>query len=147
MVCRLTRIRCLYILLTFATYYFIKRASEVCGVPRSTLKKWRQQYLNGIYTEVTNDDIESFRATLWRDQQEVLAQQAFGAAKKILEQINGLLNAQRDALHARDIKDMSLAFNKILGCVSGFTPGGQQAVSVSNVQIVLPPKSGELSHA
>ena len=52
---------------------FIKRASEVCGVPRSTLKKWRQQYLNGIYTEVTNDDIESFRATLWRDQQEVLA--------------------------------------------------------------------------
>ena len=95
---------------------FIKRASEVCGVPRSTLKKWRQQYLNGIYTEVTNDDIESFRATLWRDQQEVLAQQAFGTAKKILEQINGLLNAQTDALQARDIKDMSLAFNKILGC-------------------------------
>ena len=30
---------------------FIKRVSEVCGVPRSTLKKWRQQYLNGIYTE------------------------------------------------------------------------------------------------
>ena len=28
---------------------FIKRASEVCGVPRSTLKKWRQQHLNGIY--------------------------------------------------------------------------------------------------
>jgi len=22
---------------------FIKRASQVCGVPRSTLKKWRQQ--------------------------------------------------------------------------------------------------------
>ena len=96
--------------------YFIKRASEVCGVPRSTLKKWRQQYLNGIYTEVTNDDIESFRATLWRDQQEVLAHQAFGTAKKILEQINGLLNAQTDALQARDIKDMSLAFKKILGC-------------------------------
>ena len=56
---------------------FIKRASEVCGVPRSTLKKWRQQYLNGIYTEVTNDDIESFRATLWRDQQEIMAHQAF----------------------------------------------------------------------
>ena len=29
---------------------FIKRASEVCGVPRSTLKKCRQQYLNGIYS-------------------------------------------------------------------------------------------------
>ena len=57
---------------------FIKRASEVCGVPRSTLKRWRQQYLNGIYTEVTNDDIESFRATLWRDQQEIMAHQAFG---------------------------------------------------------------------
>ena len=42
---------------------FIKRASEVCGVPRSTLKKWRQQYLNGLYTEVTNDDIESFRVS------------------------------------------------------------------------------------
>jgi hypothetical protein len=126
---------------------FIKRASEVCGVPRSTLKKWRQQYLNGIYTEVTNDDIESFRATLWRDQKEVLAQQAFGTAKKILEQINGLLNAQTDALQARDIKDMSLAFNKILGCVSGFTPGGQQAVAVSNVQIVMPPKMSELSRA
>jgi hypothetical protein len=86
---------------------FIKRASEVCGVPRSTLKKWRQQYLNGIYTEVTNDDIESFRATSWRAQQEIMAHQAFGAAKKILEQINGLLNAQTDALQARDIKDMS----------------------------------------
>ena len=119
----------------------------MCGVPRSTLKKWRQQYLNGIYTEVTNDDIESFMATLWRDQQEVLAQQAFGTAKKILEQINGLLNAQTDALQARDIKDMSLAFNKILGCVSGFTPGGQQAVAVSNVQIVMPPKMSELSRA
>ncbi len=116
----------------------------MCGVPRSTLKKWRQQYLNGIYTEVTNDDIESFRATLWRDQQEVLAQQAFGAAKKILEQINGLLNAQTDSFQARDIKDMSLAFNKILGWLSGFTPGGQQAVAVSNVQIVLPPKMDEL---
>ena len=81
--------------------------------------KWRQQYLNGIYTEVTNDDIESFRATLWRDQQEVLAHQAFGTAKKILEQINGLLNAQTDAFQARDIKDMSRALNKILGCVCG----------------------------
>ena len=73
--------------------------------------------------------------------------QAFGTAKKILEQINGLLNAQTDALQARDIKDMSLAFNKILGCVSGFTPGGQQAAAVSNVQIVMPPKMDELSHA
>ena len=126
---------------------FLKRASEICGVPRSTLKKWRQQYLNGIYTEVTNDDIESFMATLWRDQQEVLAQQAFGTAKKILEQINGLLNAQTDALQARDIKDMSLAFNKILGCVNGFTPGGHQVAAVSNVQIVMPPKMDELSRA
>ena len=95
---------------------FIKRTSEVCGVPRSTHKKWRQQYLNGIYTEVTNDDIESFRASSWRARQEIMAHQAFGTAKKILEQINGLLNAQTDALQARDIKDMSLAFNKILGC-------------------------------
>ena len=96
---------------------FIKRAYEVVwGVPHSTLKRWRQQYLNGRYAEVTNDDIESFRATLWRDQQEVLAHQAFGTAKKILEQINGLLNAQTDAFQARDIKDMSLALNKILGC-------------------------------
>ena len=126
---------------------FIKRASEVCGVPRSTLKKWRQQYLNGIYTEVTNDDIESFRASSWRAQQEIMAHQAFGAAKKIIGQIDELLDAPADSLQARDIKDMSLAFNKILGCVSGFTPGGQQAVAVSNVQIVLPPKSGELSHA
>ena len=126
---------------------FIKRASEVCGVPRSTLKKWRQQYLNGIYTEVTNDDIESFRATLWRDQQEVLAQQAFGTAKKILEQINGLLNARTDSLQAREIKDLSLAFSKVLGCVHGITPGGHQAAAVSNVQIVMPPKTGELSRA
>ena len=50
-------------------------------------------------------------------------------------------------MQARDIKDLSLAFSKVLGCVSGFTPGGQQAVAVSNVQIVLPPKTGELSHA
>ena len=28
---------------------FIKRASEVCGVPRSTLYRWRQQYLKDIY--------------------------------------------------------------------------------------------------
>ena len=97
--------------------------------------------------EVTNDDIESFRATLWRDQKEVLAQQAFGTAKKIIGQIDELLNAPADSLQARGIKDISLAFNKILGCVNGFTPGRQQAVAVSNVQIVLPPKSGELSHA
>ena len=36
---------------------FIKPASEVCGAPRSTLKKWRPKYRNGIYTEVSNDDI------------------------------------------------------------------------------------------
>ncbi len=123
-----------------------------CRIHRSEAGSWlntllSQQYLNGIYTEVTNDDIESFRATLWRDQQEVLAQQAFGASKKILEQINGLLDAQTDSLQARDVKDMSLAFNKILECVSGFTPGGQQAAAVSNVQIVMPPKMDELSHA
>ena len=58
---------------------FIKRASDVCGVPRSTLKKWRQQNLNGLYTEVTNDDIEFFRATLWLDQPERLAH---GIAKR-----------------------------------------------------------------
>ena len=28
---------------------FKKRAAKVCGVPRSTLKKWGQQYLKGIY--------------------------------------------------------------------------------------------------
>ena len=76
-----------------------------------------------------------------------MAHQAFGAAKKNLEQIGGLLDARTDSLQARDIKDMSLAFNKILGCVNGFTPGRQQAVAVSNVQIVLPPKTGELSRA
>ena len=69
--------------------------------------------------EVTNDDIESFRATLWRDQKEVLAQQAFGTAKKIIGQIDELLNAPADSLHARDIKDLSLAFSKVLGCVHG----------------------------
>ena len=76
-----------------------------------------------------------------------MAHQAFGTAKKIIGQIDELLNAPAESLHARDIKDMSLAFNKILGCVSGFTPGGQLAVAVSNVQIVLPPKMDELSHA
>ena len=108
---------------------FLKRASEICGVPRSTLKKWRQQYLNGIYTEVTNDDIESFMATLWRDQQEVLAQQAFGTAKKIIGQIDELLNAWTDSLQAREIKDLSLAFSKVPGCVHGITPGGHQAAA------------------
>ena len=106
---------------------FIKRTSEVCGVPRSTLKKWRQQYLNGIYTEVTNDDIESFRASSWRAQQEIMAHQAFGTAKKIIGQIDELLNAQTDSLQAREIKDLSLAFSKVLGCVHGITPGGHQA--------------------
>ena len=76
-----------------------------------------------------------------------MAHQAFGAAKKILEQINDLLDARTDSLQAREIKDLSLAFNKILGCVSEFTPGGQQAVAVSNVQIVLPPKMSEPSRA
>jgi len=76
-----------------------------------------------------------------------MAHQAFGAAKKILEQINGLLDARTDSLQAREIKDLSLAFSKVLGCVSGLTPGGQQAVAVSNVQIVMPPKMDELSHA
>jgi len=76
-----------------------------------------------------------------------MAHQAFGAAKKNLEQIGGLLDARTDSLQARDIKDMSLAFNKILGCVSEFTPSGQQAAAVSNVQIVMPPKMDELSHA
>ena len=82
-----------------------------------------------------------------RDQQEVLAQQAFGTAKKILEQICGPLNARTDSLQAREIKDLSLAFSKVLGCVSGLTPGGQQEVAVSNVQIVLPPKTSEITHA
>ena len=58
-----------------------------------------------------------------------------------------LLNAPVGLLHARDIKDLSLVFNKVLGCVSVFTPGGQQAVTVSNVRIVLPPKTGEVTHA
>ena len=69
---------------------FIKRASEVCGVPRSTLMRWQPQYLNGVYCEVTDDDIESFKAALWGDQQEMLAHQAFGAAKKIIGQIDEL---------------------------------------------------------
>ena len=71
---------------------FIKPASEVCGAPRSTLKRLRQQYLNGIYAEVTNDDIESFRATSWHAQQEIMAHQAFGTAKKIIVQMDELLN-------------------------------------------------------
>ena len=56
----------------------------------------------------------------------------FGAAKKILEQIGGLLDARTDSLQAREIKDLSLAFSKVLGCVHGITPGGQQAVAVSD---------------
>ena len=124
---------------------FIKRASEVCGVPRSTLKKWRQQYLNGIYTEVTNDDIESFRASSWRAQQEIMAHQAFGAAKKILEQIDRLVSMETDSLKAREIKDLSLAFSKVLGCVRDAAPVNHQTQTVNNVQIVLPPKMGEPS--
>ena len=76
-----------------------------------------------------------------------MAHQAFGAAKKNLEQIGGLLDARTDSLQARKIKDLSLAFSKVLGCVYGIKPGGQQAAAVSNVQIVLPPKVDELSHA
>ena len=76
-----------------------------------------------------------------------MAHQAFGAAKKILEQIDSLLNARTDSLQAREIKDLSLAFSKVLGCVHGITPGGQQPVAVSNVQIVMPPKMDELSRA
>ena len=72
-----------------------------------------------------------------RDHQEMLAQQAFGTAKKIIGQMDELLNAPADSLHARDIKDLSLAFNKLLGCVSGFTPGGQQAVDRSNLKNML----------
>ena len=76
-----------------------------------------------------------------------MAHQAFGAAKKILEQIGSLLDADTDSLQARDIKDLSLALSKVLGCVHGITPGGQQAAAVSNVQIVMPPKMDELSRA
>ena len=75
-----------------------------------------------------------------RDQQEVLAQQAFGTAKKIIGQIDELLNAPAESLQAREIKDLSLAFSKVLDCVHGITPGGPQAAAVSNVQIVMPPK-------
>ncbi len=72
-----------------------------CRIHRSEAGSWlntllSQQYLNGIYTEVTNDDIESFRATLWRDQQEILAHQAFGTAKKIIGQIDEMLNTPAD---------------------------------------------------
>ena len=36
----------------------------------------------------------------------MLAQQAFGAATKILEQIDGLLNTPTDSLQARGVKDL-----------------------------------------
>ena len=49
-----------------------------------------------------------------------------------MEQIDCLLDADTDSLQAMDVKDLSLAFNKILGCVNGFTSGGQQAVAVSD---------------
>ena len=130
-----------------ATAHFIKRASEVCGVPRSTIKRWRPQYPNAIYTEVTNDDIETFRATSWRNQQAMPASNAFSAARKIINQIDGLPDVDIESSQAREIMDLSLAFSKVLGCVHGITPGGQQAAAVSNVQIVMPPKMDELSHA
>ena len=62
----------------------------------------------------------------------MLAQQAFGAATNIMEQIDCLLDADTDSLQAMDVKDLSLAFSKIPGCVNGFTSGGQQAVAVSD---------------
>lgn len=76
-----------------------------------------------------------------------MAHQAFGAAKKNLEQIGGLLDARTDSLQARYIKDLSLAFSKVPDCVHGITPGGHQAAAASNVQIVLPPKMSEPSRA
>jgi hypothetical protein len=65
----------------------------------------------------------------------------------MLDGVKGFGPQAFKSLHTRDIKDLSLAFNKVLGCVSGFTPGGHQAVAVSKVQIVLPPKTGEITHA
>ena len=97
---------------------FIKRASEVCGLPRSTLKKWRQKYLNGIYTEVTNDDIETYRATSWRNQQAMPASNAFCAARKIINQIDGLPDVDIESSQAREIMDLSMAFSKVMGSVS-----------------------------
>ena len=72
-------------------------------------------------------------------------QQAFGAAKKILEQIDRLVSMETDPLKAREIKDLSLAFSKVLGCVRDAVPVNHQTQSVNNVQIVLPPKMGEPS--
>jgi|AP95_1055475.scaffolds.fasta_scaffold45822_2 hypothetical protein len=96
---------------------FIKRASEVCGVPRSTIKRWRPQYPNAIYTEVTNDDIETFRATSWRNQQAMPASNAFSAARKIINQIDGLPDVDMESSQAREIMDLSMAFSKVLGSV------------------------------
>ena len=130
--------------MTRITLRHVLRGSFLRG---STIKRWRPQYPNAIYTEVTNDDIETFRATSWRNQQAMPASNAFSAARKIINQIDGLPDVDIESSQAREIMDLSLAFSKVLGCVHGITPGGQQAVAVSNVQIVLPPKSGELSHA
>ncbi len=87
-------------------------------MPRSTIKRWRPQYPNAIYTEVTNDDIETFRATSWRNQQAMPAGNAFSAARKIINQIDGLPDVDIESSHAREIMDLSLAFSKVLGSVS-----------------------------
>jgi len=52
---------------------------------------------------------------------------------------------ETDSLKAREIKDLSLAFSKVPGCVRGAAPVNHQPQSVNNVQIVLPPKMGEPS--
>jgi hypothetical protein len=117
---------------------FIKKTSEVCGVPRSTLKKWRQQYLKGRYTEVTDEDVEVFRATTWRIQKEALAAEAFGVARKILYQIDGILEADAEILPTDEVKDLALAFSKMLGSVRRFTPDEERPASSGKVERGLP---------
>ena len=126
---------------------FIKKASEVCGVPRSTLKRWRKEFLDGTYTEVTDEDVEAFRATAWRAQQEALASEAFRVARQILCQIDCMLDATHEGDSADDIKHLALAFSKLLGSVRRLTPHEETNSYSSKVEIRLPPKLAEASRA
>lgn len=68
------------------------------------------------------DDIESFRATQWHNQQEMLALQAFSIATETSEHKYSLPDVDTDSLQAREVKYLSLAFSKGLCCMFYVAP-------------------------
>ena len=101
--------------------------------------RWRQDDLNGKYTEVANDDVEAFLQVCVP---EFPAGDGFSAAGKIVNRIDGLMNGDMEAWQVREIKDRSPAFSKVLGIGCRYTDDTGRQSSPGKLQTALPSNAG-----